>query len=404
MSSGAVWRYPGMPSLLVVSFAGFAGYAVLLAVAPLWAVRGGAGVGGAGLVNAVLLLTTVAVQTFVPWFLDRFGYTPVIVAGLLFLGAPALGYGLSAELGPVLAMSALRGVGFAVLTVVGSALVAQLIPAGRLGAAIGVYGLAVAVPMLVLLPLSVPIADGLGFTATFVLGALPLLGIPAAVLLGRALRVRGRPRDPVGAGPAPAAPAATVRTDRRELARRLGPPMIILLSVTLSGGAIITFLPQLVGSSGLAAVSLFLLSLSAALTRWLVGGMADRTGPKPYLAPLLLLTAAGMLALGWWASGPGSTWVLLPAVVAVGAGYGALQNLTLVASFQQVSAERVNVASATWNIGFDAGTGLGALVTGYLATGFSFPVAFVVLAVITVLAVATVRGISPARTGDLGVT
>lgn len=402
MTSGPVWRYPGMPSLLLVTFAGFAGFAVLLTIAPLWAVRGGADESGAGLVNAVLLLTTVAVQSFVPWFLDRFGHTPVIIAGLLFLGLPALGYGLSAELGPVLAMSALRGVGFAVVTVVGSALVAQLVPAARLGAAIGGYGLAVAVPNLLLLPLSVPIADGLGFEVTFVLGALPLLGIPAAVLLGRALRVRDRAGpDPAGAAAvAPAASAAAVAPaaaggpGRRELARTLGPPMIILLSVTLTGGAIITFLPQLVGSSGLAALSLFLLSLSAALTRWLVGGLADRTGPKPYLGPLLLLTAAGMLALAWWATGPGSLWVLLPAVVAVGAGFGALQNLTLVASFQQVGPERVNVASATWNIGFDAGTGLGALVTGYLATGFSFPVAFVVLAVISVLAVPTVRGIT----------
>ena len=170
--------------------------------------------------------------------------------------------------------------------------------------------------------------------------------------------------------------------------------MIILLSVTLGGGAIVTFLPLLVDSSPLAAVSLFLLSLSAALARWLIGGPADRTGPKPYLAPLLLLTAAGMLAIGWWAANAGSVWVLLSALVAVGVGYGALQNLTLVASFQQVSRERGTMASATWNIGFDAGTGLGALITGYLAAGFSFPVAFVVLAVIAVLAVTAIRGIT----------
>ncbi len=382
-----------MPALLVASFAGFGGFAALLAVAPLWAVRGGADAAGAGLVNAVLLLCTVAVQTAVPWLLRRFGHTVVLVAGLVFLGAPALGYGLSAELPPVLAMSALRGAGFAVITVVGSALVAELVPAGKLGAGIGVYGLSIAVPTLVLLPLSVPIADGLGFGATFVLGALPLAGIPAAVLLGRQVRSRTRRRpDPTLAVAAASAPA-----DRRELARRLGPPMIILLSVTLGGGAIITFLPLLVGSSRLAAISLFMLSLSAAVTRWVIGGPADRTGPKPYLAPLLLLTAAGLLAIAWWAANAGSVWVLLPALVAVGAGYGALQNLTLVASFQQVGREQGTVASATWNIGFDAGTGLGALMTGYLAAGFSFPVAFVVLAAISVLAVAAVRGISSTR-------
>jgi predicted MFS family arabinose efflux permease len=81
-------------------------------------------------------------------------------------------------------------------------------------------------------------------------------------------------------------------------------------------------------------------------------------------------------------------WVLLLAVTVVGLGYGALQNLTLLVAFQAVSRDRVNQASAAWNMGFDAGTGLGALVTGYLATAFSFPAAYLVLAAVCVAAVA----------------
>ena len=387
MSATPVWRQPGMPALLVVSFAGFSGYAALIAVAPLWAVHGGADAAGAGLVNAVLLLTTVAVQFLVPWLLRRLGYVAVLVIGLAFLGLPALGYGLSDQLLPVLVMSALRGIGFAIVTVTGSAMVAQLVPPARLGSGIGVYGLAVAAPMLVLLPLSVPIADGIGFPATFALGALPLVGIPAAVPLGRRM-ARLQPAPDAGVERAGNGPS------RRELAGRLGRPMFILLSVTLTGGALMTFLPQLIDSSRLAAATLFLLSLCAAVGRSLVGALADRTGPKPYLAPLLLLTAAGMLTTAWWVREPTDVWVLLLAVGVVGIGYGALQNLTLVASFQEVSRDRLNQASAAWNAGFDAGTGLGALVTGYLATRLEFPPAFVVLAVISVLAVAAVPGIS----------
>ncbi len=82
--------------------------------------------------------------------------------------------------------------------------------------------------------------------------------------------------------------------------------------------------------------------------------------------------------------------MLLLAVTVVGVGYGALQNLTLVVAFQAVPRDRVNQASAAWNMGFDAGTGLGALVTGYLAAGFSFPTAFVVLAAVCLLAVVAV--------------
>ncbi len=386
-----VGRSPGMVALLAVTLTGFSGYAALIAVAPLWVVRGGADEMGAGLVNAVLLFATVAAQTAVPWALDRFGYRLVIGAGLALLGLPALGYGLSDALLPVLALSALRGVGFAVLTVTGSATVAMLVPPTRLGAAIGLYGLGVSLPMLLLLPLSVPLADGVGFGAVFALGALPLAGIPAVGALGRAVARADCPPPTAGATPAAGSSAAGPPDRRpRGLLRRVGPSMVILLSVTLAGGAIMTFLPQLVPSSRLAAACLFLLSLSAALSRWLAGTVADRTGPRPYLAPLLVLTAVGMATVGWWVYRSPSTAVLLVAVAVIGVGYGALQNLTLVVAFQAVPREQLNQASAAWNMGFDAGTGLGALVTGYLAAGFAFPTAFAVLAAVCLLAVGAV--------------
>ena len=397
MSGGPVVRSPGMPALLAVTFTGFSGYAALIAVAPLWAVRGGAGEVGAGLVNAVLLLSTVAAQPFVPRVLARFGETAVIAGGLVLLGLPALGYGLSDELLPVLAMSALRGIGFAVLTVIGSATVALLVPPARLGAAIGVYGLGIALPMLLLLPASVPIADSLGFWVVFALGALPLLGIPAVPALTRAVTRNQSPSPHSGSESesetvAPGAGArsglTTPTPGRLDLLRRVGPSMIILLSVTLSGGALMTFLPQLVPSSGLAALCLFLISLGAAFSRWLAGSLADRAGPKPFLVPLLLLTGLGMAGVAWWVYRAPPVWALLLAVTVVGLGYGALQNLTLVVAFQAVSRDRVNQASAAWNMGFDAGTGLGALVTGYLATAFSFPAAYLVLAAVCVAAVA----------------
>ena len=49
MSGGPVVRSPGMPALLAVTFTGFSGYAAMIAVAPLWAVRGGSDEVGAGL-------------------------------------------------------------------------------------------------------------------------------------------------------------------------------------------------------------------------------------------------------------------------------------------------------------------------------------------------------------------
>src|SRR3954454_16461879 len=156
-----------MLDLAVMSMFGFSGYAALLAVAPLWVVRGGSTAAGAGLVNGVLLAATVLTQLAVPRVLATWGTGRVLVTGLLLLGLPAPAYLLSDELGWVLGLSAVRGAGFGILTVAGSTVVAQLVPASRRGAAIGIYGLSVALPNLLLLPGSVPIVDSWSFAPVF---------------------------------------------------------------------------------------------------------------------------------------------------------------------------------------------------------------------------------------------
>ncbi|PUA83100.1 MFS transporter [Nocardioides currus] len=369
-----------MPALMVMTCAGFSGYAVLLTVAPLWAVEGGAGTAGSGLVNGVLLLSTVLTQLLVPRALRHVGWGPVLAVGLALLGVPGILLTLSDDLGAVLGVSAVRGVGFGVLTVTGSAAVAALVRAERRGEAIGAYGLAVALPNLVLLPAGPWIADNLGFWVTFVVSALPVVGIPAALRLASALR----PDDAdlhAGAG-------TVADPDDPESAayRRLLRPVLLLLAVTLAGGAAITFTPQMVESPSVAAAGLFLMGLSAALGRWRVGVFADRHGPQRFLLPLVPLTGFSMALMAWSVAGSADarTAAFLLAMLVLGLCYGGLQNLTLLISFGSVSPRHHNLASAVWNVGFDAGTALGSVAVGVIAGSTSFSTAFLVAAMVAV--------------------
>ena len=54
----------------------------------------------------------------------------------------------------------------------------------------------------------------------------------------------------------------------------------------------------------------------------------------------------------------------LVAMLLIGLCYGGLQNLTLLISFAAVSRRHHNLASAVWNVGFDAGTALGSVAVG----------------------------------------
>ncbi|MCE3553307.1 MFS transporter [Pseudonocardia sp. RS11V-5] len=353
--------------MLAVTVLGFGGHALLLPVLPLWVSRAGAGEFAAGVTTGVLMATTVATQLTVPALLRRAGYRVVLGAGLLLLGAPAPFLLLTAELGPVLLICAVRGIGFGLLTVAGSALVAELVPPAEHGRASARYGYAIGIPQLILLPLGVATVDLLGFTGVFLAaGIAPLLGAAAVPFLrtGRPHAAEPRVQDPAEIG------TAVVRGRRDGIG-----PMAAMLACSVAQGGLVTFLPLAAPAATAAApLALFAVALGGVLGRGLAGGLVDRRGAGRLLLPGTLLAAVGMgvevLSVG------GAAWLLVLGAFAVGSGFGLVQNDSLVSLFAAAGPARYGAASAAWNIGFDAGTGVGSSGLGAIAEPFGFRAAF----------------------------
>jgi MFS family permease len=365
--------------MLGANVLGFSGYNLLLPVVPLWVARGGAGALGAGATTAVLMLTTVVTQLAVPWLLVRIGHRWVLGLGVALLGAPAPLLALSADLGPVLVVSAVRGIGFGLATVASSALLAELVPRAQHGRAVARYGLAVGLPQLGLLAAGVAVVEHLGFAVVFVAaGVGPLLG----ALLVPAIQV---PRGEGPGGPtAVGQPASPTRSG-------FG-PVLAMLACAIAQGGLITFLPLVAPGAGLlVAVALLVTATGVLLGRIAAGHLVDRRGwGGRLLAPGLLLAAAGMAAEAGAATvGAGDVagaLLLMVGAGAVGVGFGLVQNDALTALFAAFGSARYGTASATWNIAFDAGTGLGALGLGAVAERFGYGSAFAVSAVLCGLA------------------
>jgi predicted MFS family arabinose efflux permease len=379
----SLWRSRGMRALVGVTTLGFASYCLTLASLPVYAVGGGADESTAGVVTAVFLLSTIALQLTVPPLTTRFGLGPVLVAGLVAMGAPSPLYVLDDGVAWICMLSAVRGAGFAVLTVLGATLAAQVAPPDRRGESIGIYGLAIAVPNLIAVPAGVALVlDGhLGWLAW--LSASPLLGV---LLVPRLVRSLG-PQEGTGA-------TGTWRAAVRAAAA----PSVVLFVVTLAGGGLVTFLPIERPDGALATTALLLFGVTGALFRWRAGLLADRLGSSRGL--LLATLAAGAVGMLLVAAGlvGGAGWILLGAAV-FGAGYGGAQNLTLLAAFSRAGAGGATSASATWNLSFDAGTAVGALLLGLVAAGIGLPWTFVVVAACLVavvpVAVAAARRSAP---------
>ena len=361
----SLWRSKGMQALVGVTVLGFASYCLTLASLPVYAVSGGAAESTAGVVTAVFLLVTIAVQMTVPALTARFGVGPVLAGGLVAMGAPSPLYVLDDSVQWISALSAVRGAGFAVLTVLGATLAAQVAPPGRRGESIGLYGLAIAVPNLIAVPAGVALVlDGhVGWLSW--LSASPLLGLLLVPALVRSLG------PPEAAGPPGTGRAA---------ARAALAPSVVLFVVTMAGGGLVTFLPIERPDGALATGALLLFGVTGAITRWRAGLLADRMGGVPVLlGTALAVGAAGLLvtALGLVA---GSAWILAGAAI-FGAGFGATQNLTLLAAFGRAGAGGTTSASAMWNASFDAGTATGALALGVVAGGLGLSLTFVLVAV-----------------------
>lgn len=348
--------------LALIAFATLFGFQLLLSVIPLYADGAGGGSSGAGLTTAAFMLSTVFAQVQMPRVLDRFGYRAVLAVGLLFLGLPAFFYAAAQMMAAILAVTLLRGVGFGIATVLFAALMVELTPPGRRGEALGLLGVAIALPAIFCNALGLWLMERFGYGTVFLLGAIaPLLGI-VAILGIRVVPTSGRER----AG----------RTAGFFAGLRRGPLLRVFLvfaATTTAAGVIVTFLPLAVTpGTGLfsAAGALLVVGVASAAGRWWAGRFGDRRDPRLLLSPGLLAAAFGMVAF------PSGGAFLVFGAALFGVGFGLLQNATLVLTMGRVSESEYGLGSTLWNVAFDAGTGLGAFLFGFVIAAFGYSWAF----------------------------
>ncbi|WP_182113211.1 MULTISPECIES: MFS transporter [unclassified Actinotalea] len=354
-ASQSLWRSAVVRAVFLTNLAGFVSFSATLGALPLRAAQLGHPEAVVGTVTGVMLAVTVATQLVAGALMRRWSVRTLLVAGAVLLGAPSPAYLLVDDLGSWYVLSAVRGVGFALLTVVGAVAIPRAAPRERQGEAIGIYGLSAAIPNMVVVSAT---------TALTLDGRFPVVAwFAAAPLL--ALVVRGLPRDRVGAEPG--------RRDGRgalgPTVRRLLLPTATLFLVTMCGGGLVTVLPLQRPDGPVAAVALLVYGATGALARWRVGHLTDRRGHRVVTPVLLVLGTAGLaaVALGLRDADVGGTASLVVGAGLFGVAFGALQSVTLDVSLARVPDAHAPTASSVWNAAFDGGTAAGAALLGFLA-------------------------------------
>ena len=338
-----------------------------LSVVPMYAKSAGSTV-GAGLATGALLVTTVAVELVTPRLVALTGYRLALAIGLLALGLPALALPLSASLAVIVAVSIVRGAGFAIVTVAGGALTASLIPPERRGEGLAVAGIVSGVPAIAGLPLGVLVATRWGFTPIFVATAgaalLALVAVP-----GLPDRRAARPAVPAGG-----------RSGVMSLLRNspVWRPAALFSASTMAAGVIVTFLPLAIAarSAEVTTIALFAQPAAATLSRLAAGRAGDRHGHVKLLLPGVLLSASGMACL----AATGNAGLVIGGAAIFGAGFGVLQNATLALMYARATRAGYSAVSAIWNAAYDAGMGVGAIGMGLITGLLGYPVIFLLTA------------------------
>ena len=316
-----------------------------------------------------LMACVLAVQVFAPMLVRRLSLKWVLAGAATLLGCGALLAGIADAVPALLAGAVAGGLGFGVLIVVGAQGVALLVPAGRLGRALGLYG--------VITVSSSAFGSAAGLQLALALGP-AVFGIAGAVagLASAAFALA----LPAGVGRSAAAGAAS---GARRLARSFAKNvpwavllMLLLAVMLLSHG--LTSVPAVAAPVN-GALVILLVQIGNAAGRWLGAELEERLSPA--LAALI-----GSIA----AAGAAAATVLVPdaagvavAAALVGAGVGVVQGVSLHAAMRVMTA---GSASVVWNLTFDSGLWIGGVLWGLLLASGRLSPAVVAIAAACLIA------------------
>jgi len=316
----------------------------------------------AGSTTAVLMATTIVGEVIAPRLIARLGRRLATAIALLVLAIPAFAT-FSSDLTIVLVSCAVRGLGLGVLLVAACGLAASLAPASRRAEAMGIYGIASALPAILGIPL--------GPWALAWSGPIATASIAAALGLGALAGL--------AAFPGRAAPADGQRQPHALPALRASAwPAGALAIGAIAVGATFTFLPLAHREVAATTIMLALLlqGVASAFARWALGRSIDRHGPNKAVIVGVACTIAAMLILAL----PGEA-AVIAGMVGSGVAFGVLQSATLTQLLQRATPTQADSVSAVWNAAYDAGLGVGGIGIGALAAAAGFAAAFAIAAI-----------------------
>lgn len=313
-----------------------------------------------GLILAVYTLAALLIRPFTGFMIDRHGRKWFYITALFLFALIFAGYPLAGAFALMLAVRFVHGLVWGVATTTGSTLIVDIIPAERRGEGIGLYGLAMTVPMAMGPFTGLQLSQNNDYTLMFLsAGVLAFAGFLLTLLIKY-----------------PLVPHAgkTVFSFRNLLESTSLPVTFNLLIINISYGGLVSFISLYALKTGIGYTGLFFIVFACGITlaRIYMGKIFDRHGPKALAITGILLLVTGHVILGLVITTAG----FMIAGFLLGLGSGIVFPTFQAMVNNLVAPQRRGAANSTLFSGLDLGIGLGMLITGYLAHVIGLPATY----------------------------
>jgi len=306
--------------------------------------------GRTGLIMSAFAVSGILVRPFAGYLIDNYHRFRLFIVSLSVITVLYLGYPLMSGVVALFSLRLMHGAVWGTCTSSIGPLVADTVPAARLGEGMGIFALGMPVGMTIGPMFGLEILKGRGSQAMF----LSIFGISLlSLLIGFFARI-------------PSGPIARKKFLLTDLFHRKALPLsFAMFLIMIAYGAIVVFVGVYGAQKGFSNVPAFFLCFAGAIffSRAFLGRLFDRGYFFQMIIAGLALTAMGMV----WLGHAGSPAQFLVSGIINGFGFGILMPTCHAAVHSLVDSRERGAANSTYMVSYDLGLGVGSLAVGFLS-------------------------------------
>lgn len=353
-NNGGLWT-KNFIIINVINLLIFFSFQMLLPTLPIYVKKLGGTNSVIGLVTGIFVVSSVIIRPISGLLLDKLGRKKVFLVGLLVFILSVFSYSLLPFISVILIIRFIHGFGWGAVSTASSTIASDNIPKERFGEGMGYFSLTSSLAMAIAPVIGLSLISKYSFNVLFYVSTiLAVLGLITTFKL-KYKKIENKEQS-------------KIKGSLYEKSSIY--PSIIIFFVTVTYGALTSFLPLYAAEKGIQNIGMFFTVYAAALfiSRPLFGKVIDKLGFDYTIIPGLICIIVAMVLL----SNASNMHMFLITAFIYGIGFGATQSSLQTMSIAGVPSERLGAANATFLTAFDCGIGLGSIILGVVSSNIGY--------------------------------